>query len=485
MLKKIFCNTTKTILLVLILIACFVGINLLMDKIDLPDIDVTQNKLYTLTEESKQKVKDISEEIHVYFIGIVEDAPIVDLMKQYIDVNDKFSYEIIEDITTRPELSSEYNVDNNTIMILKTNTRSQVLSYDDLYTYDYTSYEQIDISEQKITNAMVNLTLENKPMIYFLTGHNEYSLENELTRLSEGISNDVNSLSSLDLLVTQKIPEDASAIVIGSPAKDFQASESDLLIEYIKNGGKILWLSDPDFSDTSFPNIQRVLDEFGVTFDNGVVIEQDTSKMVLQTGNFILPDVEYTDATKNIATDGGVMLINSGKISLEESDKLEELGVEAQSILTTSSNALFRTDTSNQSNGKVDSDIEGSFTLAYKLTKTIPISDAEATSDTNADTKTSEMYVIADNIFVSDAQVQVQNNYSCSIDFYNNKDFVLNLLADLTQRPDSITIRKDTGVVTYTATLQQDIIIKIIIFGIPILIIVLGIVIWQIRRRKK
>lgn len=470
--KKWLRDTTKTIILVVILVALFTAINLLVDKIELPSIDVTKNQLYTLTEESKQKVKDIQEEIHIYFIGVVEDSPLIDLMKQYVKVNNRITYEVIEDITLRPEITAEYGTESDTIMIIKTQSRNKVLSYSDLYTYDYTTYEQIDISEQKMTNAMVDLTIENKPVIYFLTGHNEYSIQAELTRLVEGIENDVNTVKTLDLLVTQKIPEDTSAIVIGTPGKDFETLEADILIQYIKDGGKILWLNDPDFTGTTYSNIQRVLNEFGVKFDNGIVIEQDTNKMVLQTGNFILPEVEYTDATKNIATDGGVMLVNSGKISLEESDKLEELQVEAETLLTTSQDALFRIDPSITSNEKASTDIQGSFTLGYKLTK--KVSENEAT-----------MYVIANNIFASDAQVKVQNNYSYSVDFYNNKDFVLNLIADLTKRKDSITIRKDTGIVTYTATSKQDTIIKWAIFGVPIIIILVGVLVWQLRRRLK
>lgn len=246
-----------------------------------------------------------------------------------------------------------------------------------------------------------------------------------------------------------------------------------MLIEYIQTGGKILWMNDPDFSGASYPNIQRVLEEFGVRFDNGIILEQDSSKMVLQTANFIVPEVGYTQATNNIATDGGIMLINSGKITMEEDDKLEQLAVSVENILTTSSKSLFRTEVSNSSDTKISSDIEGSFVIGAKLTKTV------------GEEENAIMYVIANNVFITDAQVRVGNSNTSAIHFYNNQDFVLNLLADLTNREDSITIRKDTGVVTYTATKQQDTIIKIIIFTVPIVIIVIGMIVWQVRRRKK
>ena len=62
---------------------------------------------------------------------------------------------------------------------------------------------------------------------------------------------------------------------------------------------------------------------------------------------------------------------------------------------------------------------------------------------------------------------------------------MLNSIAYLTDRGDTIRIRKDTGYVTYTATQMQDNIVRLIIFAVPIMIIIAGIVIWQIRRRKK
>ena len=67
----------------------------------------------------------------------------------------------------------------------------------------------------------------------------------------------------------------------------------------------------------------------------------------------------------------------------------------------------------------------------------------------------------------------------------DNKDLALNSISYLVDREDDITARKSTGTVTYTATDEQDIIIRTVIFSVPALIIFAGIVVWQVRRRKK
>ena len=72
-----------------------------------------------------------------------------------------------------------------------------------------------------------------------------------------------------------------------------------------------------------------------------------------------------------------------------------------------------------------------------------------------------------------------------AINFRSNSDILLNTVSYLVNREPAITIKKKTEYVTYTATQKEDLIIRSIIFVIPLIIIVIGIVILQIRRRKR
>ena len=68
----------------------------------------------------------------------------------------------------------------------------------------------------------------------------------------------------------------------------------------------------------------------------------------------------------------------------------------------------------------------------------------------------------------------------------NNKDLMLNSIAYLTNNDEDITIRKDyTKSSDFTPTDGQKEAIVKIIFAVPIAIMLFGLVIWQIRRRKK
>ena len=82
--------------------------------------------------------------------------------------------------------------------------------------------------------------------------------------------------------------------------------------------------------------------------------------------------------------------------------------------------------------------------------------------------------------------MQISYNMKYPIEFYNNEDVLLNTVSYLTDREDNITIRKTTeSIDTYDVTARQLNIVLLIIFIIPAVIIVAGIVVWQVRRRKK
>ena len=61
--RKWVVDSTKVFLIVAILIASYIALNLGIKNLDLPEIDVTENKVFTLTDASKIAVSDIQNEI--------------------------------------------------------------------------------------------------------------------------------------------------------------------------------------------------------------------------------------------------------------------------------------------------------------------------------------------------------------------------------------------------------------------------------------
>ena len=149
--KKWLINGTKTFLLVVIILAFFIGVSVLMQKLNLTPIDLTEDKLFTLTEESKEKVKNIDKDINIYFVGYSDDDSTLDLAKQYTKVNEKIKVEAVSS-ENRPDLVQKYGIESGTTAIIaECGEKYKILSSQDLVTYDSTTYESISIAEEKLT----------------------------------------------------------------------------------------------------------------------------------------------------------------------------------------------------------------------------------------------------------------------------------------------------------------------------------------------
>ena len=479
--KKWLINGTTTLALVLIIILVFIALNMWMQSLELTPIDLSQEKLYTLTDESKEKVKNIDKDINLYFVGYTDSDSTVDLAKQYKKVNEKINAEAV-DATTRPDLVEKYGIESGSEgIIVECGDKSKVLTSSDLVTYDTTTYETISIAEQKLTSSIIAVATDKVPKVYFLEGYSDYKLSNNMTYLGIYLSNEVTEVDTLDVLSTGKIPDDCDTLIICTPKIDFDEIAANAIIDYINSGRNILWLNSAVTSEQNFPNVNKILALYGVKpFEIGIIRETDSSKMLQGSPDIIKPDALYSTITKDIAKDSGVRFINATKINLVSEEELENLKVNKTELLNASEKSYFRNNFKIQTDEKSSSDVAGKFLVGAELEKTI----TEANEENGTKAVKSKMVIYGENNFTTDYPV---SNYSQVTVFQlaNNKDLVLNSIAYLVDRQEDITARKNTGTVSYRATEQEDTIIKCIIFVVPALIIIAGIIVWIIRRRKK
>lgn len=473
--KKILSKTAYTVIMLVIIIATYIGINILMEKINPTDIDLTADKVYSLSEESKQIAKSIKKEVKIMLVNMETAQLVIDFSNRYSKENNKIKVEKNNDVTKYPELAKKYNLtDTSYVIIVQCGDKEKILTTYDLYTYDYTTYEQIDLTEEAMTNALIDVTTENKPRIYFLAGHND-NLESYMYAFKQSLADEANEVENLDLLTTGKVPEDCSVLAITTLNEDIKEIERDAIIKYIKNGGEIILFTDANVTKIKMPNFQKVLDQYGISISEGIMVEQDTSKMLTGSPSAILVTVSAgTSVTENINMDTNACFINTGKINFKNNEELEKLGVVVETLATTSSKAFYRADLTIESTDKQKDDVEGSATVGALLTKTI---------DENT---TSRLIVYSNNMFVTNVQIALNSQYySYAYQLYNNEDLALNSISYLTGREDIIRIRKDTETTTYTVTEEQQLTILTIIFSVPVLVVIVGIIVWQVRRRKK
>ncbi len=484
--KRWLIDGTKTLLLVAIIIVIFITVNVFMQKMELTPIDLSKDKINYLTKESKEKVKDINKEVKIYFVGYDSEDSNLELAKQYKKANENIIAEVV-DVNNRPDLAQKYGIDKDSkCIIVECGEKSKVLSDRDLVTYDTSSYETISIAEEKLTSSIMSVISDKIPKIYFLDGYSDsFSLQQNMNYLFVFFENEVSEVKALNVLTTGNIPDDCDTLVITTPSKDFDNIATEAIINYINSGRNILWLNAAQTQSKDLTNVNKILSLYAINpFDIGIIRETNPDNMLSDpTGRSIpdniIPTTQYSEILKDVYNSVGAVLVNATKININE-DKLEEQKVKKQELLKTTEGAYFRSNFNNIQDKKSEEEESKAFLVGAELRKTIK----EADEENNQKEVVSKLIVFGENYFISDYPI-VNGISTPGIYYGKNKDVILNSLAYLVDRPEDITARKSTGIVTYTATASQDRNIRIIIFAVPIVIIIIGVIVWQIRRRKK
>ncbi len=132
--------------------------------------------------------------------------------------------------------------------------------------------------EADITNALIKVTREESPVIYFLTGHGEADIDDKdkagISILADSLRHQNYILKNIYL--TERVPEDAAALIIAGPGLPLQPPELEAIDYYITQGGKVLFLLDPVFTKEYQPystRLESFLRGYGIVPGVGVIVD--------------------------------------------------------------------------------------------------------------------------------------------------------------------------------------------------------------------
>ena len=109
--KKWLRETSLTLILVAIIITIYFEINALVNKANVPDLDLTKSQIYSLSEETKDKIKDIDKDVKITLINMNNYEYVINYANKYNEINSKISVEKVDNLSARAELMTKYNLE--------------------------------------------------------------------------------------------------------------------------------------------------------------------------------------------------------------------------------------------------------------------------------------------------------------------------------------------------------------------------------------
>ncbi len=503
--KKWLLSTSITVLLILVMIAAYISFNLWVIDLDLSKIDLTEDKVYTLSEQSKNVIKNIDKDVKIYTYGYEDNSNFAKFIRQYTKVNSRI-VQIPLNNDTNPQLMQELgeNFNSTLVIVMSGEKRTIITPSSDFTTYSSLTGDEIDVTEEKITNTILSLCDENLPNIYFVQGHGELTPDESggIYYLASYMKNESYTVNTINLL-TEDIPEDCDILAIISPGQDFMEQEVTKVKEFI-NKGKNLFVTIDRISltedNSSFPNVQAILDEYGVSVDtSGYVLElkkgsyYTNSTTQKSTPLAFIPEINTShEITSDLSQESTpIWLIYNGRLKYKSDEELSSMNVTKTVLANSSNESSFSTALNNVTiEQMIASASSGQSDIIALMTKTLPASSEN--SDEN-NTNVSNLVICSSSAFLSDVSGlfgsdnnSVESQYPM-ISLGNNKNLAINAFAFLGNKDYNISVRKNTGssVNAYTPTNEQSRNVFLIVFATPFIIILIGFAVSAFRNRRR
>lgn len=301
-------------------------------------IDLSRDQPTSLSDSSRSYLADLDEDVTIYLIAPEgeEDDYTQMLLENYEDASEHVSV-VQRDPDLYPTFARSYTDEElaSGSLIITCGDDFRVISSGDLYTVDYTTYSYQFAGEEAITSAIAALTSDDLPQVYLTTGHGETDLPDGATSSLETANFETSSLN----LLSQEVPDDADAVICFSPESDFSADEEERILEYLEEGGHFILITSYDRGDT--PNLDEIMDTYGMTSQDGVVVEGDMTHMLVGYPYYLLPDIASSDATADFASRNAYVLVPLAHGIVETDSHRSTLTVEP--FLITSQSAYLKT----------------------------------------------------------------------------------------------------------------------------------------------
>lgn len=455
-------STVATAMLIGILIV----INLIISESDIK-IDLTKNKLFTLSPQTYEILDNIDDNINIYALYETgkENPTFQEIIEKYQSASDKIKV-IYKDPLLYPQFTLNYkkpdeNISVGSLIVENSSGKYRVIDYYDLVNYSQDNYTkqptvQSLAVEQRVTSAISYVTNDKNPLIYVMNGHNEQKMSYELI---DQLDKENFSIKEINLLSDNIDPKDSNTLLIASPKQDITEEESHKIIKFLESGGRGIFLID--FDVPNLPNFKNTLKRYGIVPQKGVVIEGDDAHKAVQNPIYLLPKMPKHDITSSLISSNIPVLIPQAT-GLEIS-KEKQSNTKIMPLLISSNNSWLKTNLTSQTIEKEKGDISG------------PINIALAVQEKNyegSDITTTKLVVIGNSYFINPVAVP------------GNLDFVMNSLNWLQDQKQNISIRpKNIIPERFNISSQKALMIAgFFVIILPLVILGLGLSVWLRRR---
>ena len=429
----------------LVVVAALAGVNYIAVKKS-KSWDLTKDHIFTLSDQTTGVLKGLKGPVTVeaFYSGNEQGyAELKSRLEQYTAQTDKLKVEFIDPLKHPAEVKAMNISESGPRVVVKSGGKESRTK---------------ELSEEALTNALLEVTRGTSKKVYFTMGHGEHAIADDTERglklLVDSLKSEGYQVDDILLAEHKQMPDDAQAVVVAGPAAAFGEGEVKLLKDWVEKGGKLVAMIDPGAQI----GLEGLFESWGIHVGKDEVIDPEAQNPELAIGQ------SYADhpITQPRSSPFAQATIFPVARSVSRSPKPPEDWTVTE-LAKTGDRAWG--ETSSFANGKVEfnegKDLKGPVPLAVAAIK--PLGETR-------------VVVVGNSLFAANGYLRL----------YGNKDFALNAVSWAAKEESRITIRPKQrhGNRLFLSAKQKNTMTLFAFDLLPFGLLFAGLVVWQTRKSR-
>ena len=508
-LRRLRYGTTSTIVTVVVIAAVIlfnVIVGIVAERHPI-SIDLSADKVYTLTDSSKEIAKAVDKDVQIVvfypestFTSLNTGNDELDTvlrefynaLRQYDSLSGgKVTYKFIDPEREPAAYAaySQYDVQSGSILFL-CGDMHKTSDLNSLYETEQSSYySQATISASKVEQVLgsnINvLTSGKEHVVQVLTGHNEDSYL--LAALKEQYEINGYTFKELNIAGSAEFDENAEVLLIPAPSKDYSDDEIKRVQQWVFNDGSynrgLYVFTNPT---ASCPNLYEFLKvEYQITVTDELIQETNSNRNYYNEPYFAFADVPDNEFTANSASTGKLLTPTARRLTTtlegpKDDGTLSTYGVTLTSYPSSAQLIKLADIQSSNTSGSTESKAYKAADDEYPLTSMIACVIDSYNNNTQQSAKGTIVVCGSPLVAYYDVYLGAENSS------FKNKDLLLDTINTMTGSESTVSIAVKSlkaETLSYTSGVANLIGFWVFTVGLPVVILIVALVVF-IRRKN-
>jgi ABC-type uncharacterized transport system involved in gliding motility auxiliary subunit len=230
-------------------------------------VDVTANKQFTLSDETKKVTGNLKKDVTIYYFDRSDSYDRArDMFDRYKNLSSKIKVDYV-DPEKKPDIARVEGARAMGDIIIDNGEKKETAK---------------GLTEEELTGALVRASKNGAKTVCFINGSGEHTLADTdregYSAMKDALEKNNYKTDTISLIEKPEIPKTCSVVVVAGPKHDYLQPEIDALKTFVTGGGRAVFNFDPVLNLPTekmgeTPALAALVSEWGVTPNGDVILD--------------------------------------------------------------------------------------------------------------------------------------------------------------------------------------------------------------------